>query len=117
MYRDGTVPVSIDLSSSFRSVLPELVAVFFFFGSFFGSADLPVPVSVVVDAGFSAGAVAVVAAGLSPGGGVVVAAGAAADPAAAAAGAAVVVVPLSGAFWASAMPAWKDTITIAAARK
>jgi uncharacterized membrane protein YphA (DoxX/SURF4 family) len=116
LYRDGTVPVSIDLSSSFRSVLPELVAVFFFFGSFFGSADLPVPVSVVVDAGLSAGAVAVVAAGLSAGGGVVVAAGTAADPAAAA-GAAVVVVPLSGAFWASAMPAWKDTITIAAARK
>jgi hypothetical protein len=105
--------VSIDLSISFRFVLLELVAVFFFFGS----VDLSVFVSVVVDAGLSAGAVVVVAAGLSAEGGVVVAAGAAADPAAPAAGAVVVSAPLAGAFWASATPACNDIMVTAAATK
>jgi len=93
--------VSIDLSISFRFVLLELVAVFFFFGS----VDLSVFVSVVVDAGLSAG------------GGVVVAAGAAADPAAPAAGAVVISAPLAGAFWASATPACNDIMVTAAAMK
>jgi hypothetical protein len=103
------VPVSIDLSSSlFRLDLPELVAVFFFFGS----ADLSVPVSVVVAAGLSAGAAVPAAAG----GAVVVAAGAAAAPAAAA-GAVVVAAPPLGVFWADATPAPRETIAIAVAMK